>query len=151
MFDFLTKNNPVSQKAGEVKEKVGNFFSGFFKKDEVPSSTSQLSDDEKALFGGYDIKPTTITQENKIPFLQKKEVVGSTVDGTDKSTAKSLEEINAEAAALKDSKKGMVNIQNNNSITNSNQAGNTNTIGFNIHEPDTSLVNVRKDNTQQTI
>jgi hypothetical protein len=44
-----------------------------------------------------------------------------------------------------------VNYQNNNSITNSNQAGNTNTIGFNIHEPDTSFVNVRKDNTQQTI
>ena len=152
MFDFLTKENPVSKKAGEVKEKVGNFFSGFFKKDEVPSSTSQLSDDEKALFGGYDIKPTTLTQENKIPFLQgPNKVEGNKVDGSDKSTAKSLEEINAEAAALRDSNKPAVNIQNNNSITNSNQAGNTNTIGFNIHEPDTSFVNVRKDNTQQTI
>ena len=79
-------------------------------------------------------------------------VNGDTVkDGEEKKfTSKSLADMNAEMLALSKSS-APITIQNNNAISNNNTAGSNASIGFQIHEPDSSFVNVRKDNTVQTL
>ena len=45
----------------------------------------------------------------------------------------------------------IINVQNNNQIANNTSGGSNATIGFSTHLPDESFINVRKDNTTQSI
>ena len=85
---------------------------------------------------------------SSVAFADLKTLTGSvTADG--ESTPKQLSTLlDAQKAAESGN---IINVQNNNQIANNTSGGSNATIGFSTHLPDESFINVRKDNTTQSI
>jgi len=76
-------------------------------------------------------------------------VVSGNVTADGESTPKQLSTLlDAQKAAESGN---IINVQNNNQIANNTSGGSNATIGFSTHLPDESFINVRKDNTTQSI
>ena len=135
--------------------KVKNFF-GFGKKDEEQEPEKQLNENEKKIVpvnlkkanDGVEFASTTIDDVPTSSVADLKTLTGSvTADG--ESTPKQLSTLlDAQKAAESGN---IINVQNNNQIANNTSGGSNATIGFSTHLPDESFINVRKDNTTQSI
>ena len=135
--------------------KVKNFF-GFGKKDEEQEPEKQLNENEKKIVpvnlkkanDGVEFASTTIDDVPTSSVADLKTLTGSvTADG--ESTPKQLTTLlDAQKAAESGN---IINVQNNNQIANNTSGGSNATIGFSTHLPDESFINVRKDNTTQSI
>ena len=135
--------------------KVKNLF-GFGKKEEEQEPEKQLNENEKKIVpvnlkkanDGVEFASTTIDDVPTSSVADLKTLTGSvTADG--ESTPKQLSTLlDAQKAAESGN---IINVQNNNQIANNTSGGSNATIGFSTHLPDESFINVRKDNTTQSI
>ena len=135
--------------------KVKNLF-GFGKKEEEQEPEKQLNENEKKIIpvnlkkanDGVEFASTTIDDVPTSSVADLKTLTGSvTADG--ESTPKQLSTLlDAQKAAESGN---IINVQNNNQIANNTSGGSNATIGFSTHLPDESFINVRKDNTTQSI
>ena len=135
--------------------KVKNLF-GFSKKEEEQEPEKQLNENEKKIVpvnlkkanDGVEFASTTIDDVPTSSVADLKTLTGSvTADG--ESTPKQLSTLlDAQKAAESGN---IINVQNNNQIANNTSGGSNATIGFSTHLPDESFINVRKDNTTQSI
>ena len=135
--------------------KVKNLF-GFGKKEEEQEPEKQLNENEKKIVpvnlkkanDGVEFASTTIDDVPTGSVADLKTLTGSvTADG--ESTPKQLSTLlDAQKAAESGN---IINVQNNNQIANNTSGGSNATIGFSTHLPDESFINVRKDNTTQSI
>ena len=135
--------------------KVKNLF-GFGKKEEEQEPEKQLNENEKKIVpvnlkkanDGVEFASTTIDDVPTSSVADLKTLTGSvTADG--ESTPKQLSTLlDAQKAAESGNN---INVQNNNQIANNTSGGSNATIGFSTHLPDESFINVRKDNTTQSI
>ena len=135
--------------------KVKNLF-GFGKKEEEQEPEKQLNENEKKIIPvnlkkaneGVEFASTTIDDVPTGSVADLKTLTGSvTADG--ESTPKQLSTLlDAQKAAESGN---IINVQNNNQIANNTSGGSNATIGFSTHLPDESFINVRKDNTTQSI
>ena len=135
--------------------KVKNLF-GFGKKEEEQEPEKQLNENEKKIVpvnlkkanDGVEFANTTIDDVPTSSVADLKTLTGSvTADG--ESTPKQLSTLlDAQKAAESGN---IINVQNNNQIANNTSGGSNATIGFSTHLPDESFINVRKDNTTQSI
>ena len=116
----------------------------------------QLNENEKKIVpvnlkkanDGVEFASTTIDDVPTSSVADLKTLTGSvTADG--ESTPKQLSTLlDAQKAAESGN---IINVQNNNQIANNTSGGSNATIGFSTHLPDESFINVRKDNTTQSI
>ena len=135
--------------------KVKNLF-GFGKKEEEQEPEKQLNENEKKIVpvnlkkanDGVEFASTTIDDVPTSSVADLKTLTGSvTADG--ESTPKQLSTLlDAQKAAESGN---IINVQNNNQIANNTSGGSNATIGFSTHLPDESFINVRNDNTTQSI
>ena len=135
--------------------KVKNLF-GFGKKEDEQEPEKQLNENEKKIVpvnlkkanDGVEFASTTIDDVPTSSVADLKTLTGSvTADG--ESTPKQLSTLlDAQKAAESGN---IINVQNNNQIANNTSGGSNATIGFSTHLPDESFINVRKDNTTQSI
>ena len=135
--------------------KVKNLF-GFGKKEEEQEPEKQLNENEKKIVpvnlkkanDGVEFASTTIDDVPTSSVADLKTLTGSvTADG--ESTPKQLSTLlDAQKAAESGN---IINVLNNNQIANNTSGGSNATIGFSTHLPDESFINVRKDNTTQSI